>query len=514
MNLSLYSALLLALLATLGAAQQLDAYDGVAEFKEDEGAWRPADIGDEIDVRDTLRTFEGDLSLALINGSIRLNRNSELTRGLRTYDLVEGKAFVNADGVLMEFGGPLQVEGELRLDHNETDGHRAALLSGYARVTVGGRVLELEPGQQIVVSEDGETSLSEYYERDPWYRDILSLGEGVGQVIGFEGEAELDAGSGWLQSELGMAFEQGHVARTGAESWLELRFDDDNLVRLQADSQIILSQLEDLSDGTRRTVLELSYGKVWAVVENEGEPFEIETPGLVAGVRGTTFRIDAATAEDDALLKTFDGEVTGILGFETVSIDEGQQFEPEEGVEPLELDALDSFNLVRDQLVNPPDLRVSELPAQTTEAALVLEGSVEPVSVLRNGNLSQEADGTFTIEYPLKDGFNLVEVSAQEAPGTAMARYQRPVIRAAYTPILELLELKNADGYVRVKGLATPGAKVSITGAERAYRSVAARNGRFAVNVPESAFAADLSVSAEVAGFVTSLPLPAELQAE
>ena len=494
----------------LSLAQQVDSYDGVAEFMEDEGAWRPADIGDEIGVRDHLRTFEGDLYVALENGSIRLARHSEMSRGLRTYDLVQGKAYVDADGVLMEFGGPMQVEGQLRLDRNEVEGHRAVLLDGAAKVTLGGRVIELEPGQQITVSSEGQASLADYYERDPWYRDILSLGEGVGRVIGFQGEAELKQDADWQPSELGMLFEQGHVARTGPDSWLEFRFDDDNLVRLQADSQLLLSQLEDLDDGTRRTVLSLTYGKVWAVVESEGEPFEIETPGLVAGVRGTTFRIDAATGGEDALLKTFEGEVTGIVGFEAVEIEAGEQFEPETGLEPLELDALDSFNIVRDQIVNPPDLQLSEAPTITDEGTLVLEGSVAPASVLRQGNVVLDGDGEFELEYPLKDGFNLVSVTAQTAPGTATARYYRPVIRATYTPILELLELEPADGYMRVIGLATPGAAMSITGAERTYRGRAARTGRFVIHVPDSAFESELSVNAQVAGFVSSLPLSSQ----
>ncbi len=471
-------------------AQTITTLSGVVELRSTEDdPWRPASSGEMLEARASLRTFQGDLTLTLESGDIiRLSSDSELTRGLRTYQLVLGKAYTKGEAVPFDISGPMRVNGEARFDVSPDTGARAVLLAGAARLTVGARVLELEVGQQLVIPLEGEPSFSQYFERDPWYKDLTVLEEGTGAVENFLGTADIQKAEGeWVTSQIGDVLEAGDAARTGAESWLEFRFSDNTLLRLQAESEIVLKSLESYDDGSKRTVVELRQGKVWAVVE-EGNPFEIETPGLVAGVRGTKFRVDASQGEEPPLLKTFEGDVAGITGFEIFEVASGQQLDLETGVEPLQVDALDEFNLTRDKLITPPTLR-SELPSLTDEAVINIRGDVDAGSIVTTVANTEVAtfetgDGTFSEERPLHTGVNIVGVSAVLLEGGKRATILKPVIRTGYDIFFELREpIIIANAAAKLSGFVNPGSTLLIRN-ETIERTLTTDTGYFTLTVP------------------------------
>jgi hypothetical protein len=244
-----------------------------------------------------------------------------------------------------------------------------AVFEGEALFSRAGELVIVEPGEQLVFSLEDEGVLkSAYFERDPWYRGLAALASGRGTVESFYGQVQLGEQGAWRDAALGDILTPGMSARTGERAWLELRFDDGNLIRLQAQSEITLKQLADYSDGSRRTVLELHRGSVWAVVETKGQPFEIETPGLVAGVRGTKLRLDAAENGRPPRLKVFEGVVVGMTDTWGESVQAGESFTPEEGVAALEPDSSDTFNLKLDEV--PPEERdPSDLTPPPSEQA-------------------------------------------------------------------------------------------------------------------------------------------------
>jgi hypothetical protein len=175
------------LVTSRGHAQTITTLDGVVEIRATvDDPWRPASQGDVLDARGSVRTFQGDFTLTLESGDIiRLSTDSELTRGLRAYQLVLGKAYTKGEAVTFDMSGPMRVNGEARFDVDINAGARAVLLDGEAHLTFGARVFDLELGQQLVIPLEGEPSFSQYFERDPWYRDLTVLEEGTGVVENF-----------------------------------------------------------------------------------------------------------------------------------------------------------------------------------------------------------------------------------------------------------------------------------------------------------------------------------------
>ena len=507
----------------LGYAQPIVSAEGVVELRETEdGPWRPAAAGDVLEVGGSVRTLQGEVRLELPGGFLRLAPESEVSRPARSYELSLGKAYVQADEVSFFLNGPVQVSGTARFDVLPGVGARAVVLDGEGRVTFGGSVVVLPTGEQFVVNAEDEASLSTYFESDPWYLDLVPVGVGLGRTIGLQGSVEVQFEEAeWQPAELELDFVPVVDARTGEASWVELRFDDGSILRLQDDTEVTVQELQEFEDGTRRSRVQLHKGKVWAIVEGDGQPFEIETPGLVAGVRGTKLRVDAATEGEPPLLKTFEGEVAAVIGFETVEVATGEQFDPVAGVEALELDALDTFNLERDVLVVPPELSLAPLPSATSESALSVTGTTDAPTVTVRGEAIEVAVETtaenteettaaettaatgaedteekealedaaraFDISIPLKSGFNLVETRAQYVPGGAAAYTAQVVVRSGPDAFLALGEVQRVGSLVHLFGVATPGAQVTLSGSDLEVTTTASAQGRFVLNLVPNA---------------------------
>ena len=470
----------LSILSCLAWAQTIQTLEGLVEIRSSpEDAWRPASTGDVLEARGSLRTLQGDVIFSAPEYTIRLSNDSELARGLTAYELISGKAYVGAQAVKFQIGGPVKIEGQARIDNDSVKGQRLVVLKGQATATLGAGVTYLETEQQLLIPIQGSHSVSQYFERDPWYLNLSILAEGSAAVVGMMGTAEIQTPEGWAAAELNEVLEPSHNARTLEDSWLELRFEDNSLLRLQANTEITLSQAETFDDNSRRTLVTLHKGKIWAVIEN-GQPFEIETPGLVAGVRGTKFRIDASDGSEDALLKTFEGAVAGIIGFEVVDVETGKQFKPQAGLAELQIDALDEFNLTRDSLISAPDLQL-DFPVLTDQGSLLIQGQSDPGSLVISQNGRFESSGTFTLEQPLYSGLNIIEVRASLIEGGKEAIIIKPVIRTGPEFIFALREPSIIEDTVIVSGFVSAGSTLTIN-AEASSSFVT--SGYFQITVP------------------------------
>jgi hypothetical protein len=110
---------------------------------------------------------------------------------------------------------------------------------------------------------------------------------------------------------------QGDVLETGRRTRLEVKLADGSVLRLGPSSRAAVQgatfgkTVED-----RKVSAKLLVGKVWANVAKAvgGEQrFEIQTENAVAGVRGTTFRVDAAT-DRSVVVKVYSGTVAVASG--------------------------------------------------------------------------------------------------------------------------------------------------------------------------------------------------------
>ena len=111
---------------------------------------------------------------------------------------------------------------------------------------------------------------------------------------------------------VGAAVGQGDILETEDDSRLEVKFSDASVLRLGPKAKLQLSQAHfGGGEAKRKMTAKLFFGNIWAKVTSviQGDQkFAIETENAVAGVRGTTFRVDART-DKSVLVRVYAGAV-------------------------------------------------------------------------------------------------------------------------------------------------------------------------------------------------------------
>lgn len=120
----------------------------------------------------------------------------------------------------------------------------------------------------------------------------------VGEISKLEGNVELK--SKWeLVFKPALANSSlfaGDTIRTKSDGWVEVKFDNGNIITLQEDSNLLIEKyVQDLKKDAYENILNINLGKMRAKVEKlkEGSLFEIQTPTAVAAARGTIIFIEA-----------------------------------------------------------------------------------------------------------------------------------------------------------------------------------------------------------------------------
>jgi len=126
------------------------------------------------------------------------------------------------------------------------------------------------------------------------------------KVILIKGDVQIQkAGkTGWTAAKEGMLLSNGDTAKTGKASAIELSFDKDNknMVRLEENSTAILR-------GKMLKQIELPQGRIRSLVKNlkKESSFEIKTPTVVAGARGSGW--DVTSSEKGDNVKALEDEI-------------------------------------------------------------------------------------------------------------------------------------------------------------------------------------------------------------
>lgn len=104
---------------------------------------------------------------------------------------------------------------------------------------------------------------------------------------------------------------ENDVVATTAGSKLELKLKDGSVIRVGPSSKLQLKSAYFGDNGEKKFSAKLLFGRVWSkvsgLVSNDSK-FEVETDNAVAGVRGTTFRVDASN-DKSVLVRVYAGAV-------------------------------------------------------------------------------------------------------------------------------------------------------------------------------------------------------------
>jgi hypothetical protein len=134
----------------------------------------------------------------------------------------------------------------------------------------------------------------------------------AGSVTFLAGQAQRVAGGKTTPLAVGAPVFAGDVIETQKRTRLELKLADQSVLRLGPAARIDLSAATfGRSVEERQVSAKLRVGNVWAKVAKTvgGESrFEVKTENAVAGVRGTTFRVDAAQ-DRSVVVKVYNGTV-------------------------------------------------------------------------------------------------------------------------------------------------------------------------------------------------------------
>lgn len=104
---------------------------------------------------------------------------------------------------------------------------------------------------------------------------------------------------------------EGDTIETAEGARLQVSFKDGSVLRLGPASKLHLKSAYFGDNGEKNVSAKLLFGRVWSKVSGlvGGESkFEVETDNAVAGVRGTTFRVDASR-DRSVLVRVYAGAV-------------------------------------------------------------------------------------------------------------------------------------------------------------------------------------------------------------
>lgn len=139
----------------------------------------------------------------------------------------------------------------------------------------------------------------------------------AGTITFLAGEATRAAGGATEKLAVGSAVYQGDQVETLKRTRLELKLTDASVLRLGPLSKVDLDAAAfGKSADDRKVSAKLRVGNVWASVTKAlgGEArFEVKTENAVAGVRGTTFRVDASQ-DKSVVVRVYSGTVAVAAG--------------------------------------------------------------------------------------------------------------------------------------------------------------------------------------------------------
>lgn len=217
--------------------------------------------------------------------------------------------------------------------------------------------------------------------------------------------------------EPGQQIEPGATVSVAGDSYVEIQFDANTVVRIDEDSTARLASLIDTPTSTR-TSMQLVRGSLNAAVTGlaRGSAFEVQTTTAQLGVRGTEFRV-IASDEDATTLAVREGNVYYIpIGHDPVDLLAGFDTEPP----PRLVLALERLVADAPQLPAGRQITISRSDAAASEAlAATLREQVETIArAPQAATFGQYDDLETTIDRLLEGGQTLTDNVRDVTPAT------------------------------------------------------------------------------------------------
>ncbi len=244
--------------------------------------------------------------------------------------------------------------------------------------------------------------------------------------------------------EEGKLVRAGDLIRTGPGSYVELRWmrwAGGMRIRVEPNTRFwVTRSILNKSTDEEESRLRIDLGKVWLRLREAltgKSKFEVETPTVVAAVRGTVFSV--AVADDGTShVEVLEGEVE-IAGRDGAAtrLTSGSCTEIAPGQQALETQPLSAGQLAaweQQASMVGPFLRV-DLPVDGVlieKGSCAVAGRAEPGAqvFVNGGKVELSKDGEFSAEVPLEAGLNIIVVTARD-PDNREATILRTVPRAA-----------------------------------------------------------------------------------
>jgi len=270
---------------------------------------------------------------------------------------------------------------------------------------------------------------------------VLDVVEGSAQVL-VRGEGEP------APCKVGELVRVGDVLQTGPDSSVELRWvrwAGGMRLKIGPESRFtIVRAIVNRSDEREESRLRLERGRVWIRLRRAlsgRSKFEVETPTVVAAVRGTVFGI--TVAEDGAsTVEVYDGyvNVAGTDGAAATVTAGGHTTigRAQQSCHTLPMDAARLEQWAAQSSIVGPFLQLTS-PGESVSSpaqSIVVTGRTEAgVEVLVNGaSVAVSPQGKFSQDMPLAEGLNEIAVTARDQEGRERV-ITRTVLREPGAPV-------------------------------------------------------------------------------
>ncbi len=171
---------------------------------------------------------------------------------------------------------------------------------------------------------------------------VIAKASALGQVKEVTGLMKIQRAkqTTWLAAQADTDVFFGDTITTGDESGGTIKLADDSIIRVHANSKIVLNTM--ISPMEKKHSVLLFFGKLWNRISKKAlrkKVFEVQTPTAVCGVRGTDF--ETASYEDGTMLVRVNSgevEVDNEVAQETLTASQGTQVSFEQKKIQIETD--------------------------------------------------------------------------------------------------------------------------------------------------------------------------------
>lgn len=202
-----------------------------------------------------------------------------------------------------------------------------------------------------------------------------ALAQAVGRVLAVAGDASIERGGQAQAIRFGTEVQNGDVLAVGDRSALQIRFTDESIMALRANTQLKVQDFQYKQNAqTDRSVVSLLKGGLRTITgligKNNARAYGIQTSTATVGIRGTHFTLvtcnnDCANSDGSAVPNGLFGGVTD--GRISVTNNTGEaEFDQQENFYLASIDA------VPERLLTPPGILVDRalvIRARSTNAA-------------------------------------------------------------------------------------------------------------------------------------------------